>query len=289
MKSPPTGEVFVTLEELSGESETGLERSVTLWDLSGKHRVLPGRLHPDAFSPDGKILAVSVYNADHYVTAINVLDVETGNLKLSIPINESLASANVAAFAPDGKLMVGDIRVFMGRSNRQISQSRLVFWETATGRELASFTPEEKNEILIWPTFSTDGNRLLAANWRGERGKLFFFDMTNRKLTKTIVFGDKDRVAQPAASSDGKWFAVMTQEIPEGIRPATPLDLAQPRIHLIDAATSEICETLVAPQCFATTPCFSPDGKTLATGGHGRVLLWDLGRPPGSLEGNSSK
>ena len=56
-------------------------------------------------------------------------------------------------------------------------------------------------------------------------------------------------------------------------------------IHLIDVATGEILETLIAPQGFPRSACFSPDGRTLATGGLGRVLLWNLSKPPGTLVG----
>jgi WD40 repeat protein len=57
-------------------------------------------------------------------------------------------------------------------------------------------------------------------------------------------------------------------------------DVPQPRIHLIDAAGGTVAETIVAPQGFATSLRFSPDGKTLASNGDGRVLLWDLTEPP---------
>ena len=35
-------------------------------------------------------------------------------------------------------------------------------------------------------------------------------------------------------------------------------------------------ETLVAPQCYMNALAYSPDGRTLASAGPGRVLLWDV-------------
>jgi WD40 repeat protein len=76
---------------------------------------------------------------------------------------------------------------------------------------------------------------------------------------------------------------VTTQALPENIRrDVTAEELAQPRIHLVDMATAEVRETLIAPAAIGAGLCFSPDGRTLASSGQGQVLLWDLSTPPGS-------
>jgi WD40 repeat protein len=49
---------------------------------------------------------------------------------------------------------------------------------------------------------------------------------------------------------------------------------------MIDAAAGEVRESMIAPPGFVFSACFSPDGKTLATSGLGRVLLWDLSSLP---------
>jgi hypothetical protein len=77
------------------------------------------------------------------------------------------------------------------------------------------------------------------------------------------------------------------QAFPEDIRRGDDmdvLDVPQPRIHLIDVANGAMRETLIAPQGIAMWACFSPDGKTLATGGYGRVLLWDLAKVVGTTD-----
>jgi hypothetical protein len=51
-------------------------------------------------------------------------------------------------------------------------------------------------------------------------------------------------------------------------------------VRLIDVAAGKVRETLVCPPGYAGAACFSPDGKTLATSVSGRLLLWDLTKPP---------
>jgi hypothetical protein len=111
-----------------------------------------------------------------------------------------------------------------------------------------------------------------------------FEDETNLRChllldtSRSMTFGKL-----PYTKADYAKTLAATQVYPEdaAVRDPAVTDLPQPRIHLIDAATGEIRETLVSPQCFAISAAFSPDGKTLATSGEGRVLLWDLPAPPG--------
>jgi hypothetical protein len=117
------------------------------------------------------------------------------------------------------------------------------------------------------------------------QGKLCLFDAAAGKLVRTLVLreggqGTRAVPGPPAFSPDGKWAALMTQLCPEARGDQDVHDLPQPRIHLIDLPAGEVCETLIAPQAFAGSVCFSPDSRALASPGDGRVLLWDLTQPP---------
>jgi WD40 repeat protein len=276
----PDGSTFVTFEELSGEVEGPPNRAASLWDVRTKQpRPLPVDLQPVAvYAPDGKSLAAQATDEKQRVTAIKLIDVATAREKLAIPITEKGAQRiGFMDFAPGGKLLVGQVR-----DETNTGQHWLKFWDAATGRELTSFTGE-KQDYFLWMTFSPDGRTLAVTNAaRGEPGKLFLFDLPGRKLVKTITLGEKATVHRPAFSLDGKWLAVATQVFPDEFQRKEPAaeDVPQPRIHLVEVVADAVRETLIAPPGFTTSLCFSPDGRTLATSGNGRVLLWDLTKPP---------
>jgi WD40 repeat protein len=274
MEMAPDGGTFVTFEELSGESERGPRRAASLWDVRTKQsRPLPEDIRPlGVYAPDSKTLAVQAVDGQR-VTAVKLIDVGTAREKLSIPISEKdTRRIGYMAFSPDGTLLVGQLR-----DEERTGQHWLKFWDPA-GREVASFAGE-KWDSFLYMAFSPDGRTLAVTN-RGRAGaKLFLFDLPGRKLRKTVPLGETGAYP-PAFSPDGKWVAVPTLLMPEDAGDAALAeDLPQPQIHLVEVAAGTVRETLVAPQGFPSAACFSPDGKTLATSGSGRVLLWDLTRP----------
>ena len=287
MALSPDGSKMLTAEHLSGISERGYQSAASLWDVkSGTSRTVEGLTSFGNFSPDGRSLVFTLQDEDGYAHGLKLIDTDTGREKWSLPIPDKNAWLNAGTFSRDGRLLFGTVRHFERAKKWENWQVWLKWWDAATGREVASFEGD-KNDEFINLAVSPDGQTLAALNWRGDQRKLLLFSVPQKRLLQTTILADKAKDQRLIASGcqfspDSKWLVAITRLYPEKERgdDVDARDLPQPRIHLIEAATGAVRETMIAPQSFSNNACFSPDGRTLATDGLGRVLLWDMTKMP---------
>ena len=279
-------------------SSSYLDETVRIWDVhTGEHkRTLTGHtgdMEGLAFSPDGKTL-VSSGSGDG---TIRFWDVRTGAETRTVAGHTDNVFS--VAFNPDGKFFVSGY-----------ADGSIRFWDTETGRHLKTFktgyddasplvfsldgkvlayaagldirlqdtkTGEEKMLLTghTWGiysmVFSPDGNILASGS---EDRTIRLWDMHTGEHKKTLS-GHKHRVYSVAFSPDGKTLVSGSDD--NTIR-LWDVDTGETqRILTGHAGEFEVDNGPFSDEGVKSV-AFSPDGKTLASGGGDNVIhLWDIG------------
>jgi WD40 repeat protein len=247
------------------------------------------------FTPDAKSLVSTCKRpggripGPHLMTA-EVWDLTTRRVRLSIDFPEWVGGPG--AITADSKTLI-------------VGGPSVTLYNLKTGKVIGTLKPAQPNPTS-WVALSKDDKWLAAAG--GRPSSIWIWDFVNRKLVDTIE-ATNSSIRGLALSADGKRLAasgslaVTVWEV-AGAAPGAEGWVRQDRRRLsypLSVAFTADGKTVVAAghgrgagfelwtpaakasrtgpqeerysaQCLA----LSPDGKTLAIGGKGRVRLWDL-------------
>jgi RNA polymerase sigma factor (sigma-70 family) len=237
----------------------GQDGTIPLWDVAtGKLlRELRGpgaHVRAVAWSPDGKTLATSDYQEKSEVVSIRLWDVATG--KEQRHIDGSWGLVESLLFAADDKTLISGGR-----------DSVIRLWDVATG---ADRSPAAGNDTSVWClALSPEGKMLAYTNRRG----IDLWDVAARRQVGTLPGHHWSFTFSP----DGKMLAggsdINATRLWDvaGRRPLRTLATDLKKMDLNWVAVRHVV--------------FAPDGKTLASCGHGYgtgarqrdvfVYLWD--------------
>ena len=216
----------------------GTNLGVWLYDVATSREValLPApRVEDIAFSPDGRTLASSgPYE-------IRLWEVTTAHQIAAIDLDHSPESL---AFSPDGRTLAFG------------SRAGIELWDVAT-RTLKAAVHEKVAWGMQSVAFSPDGRTLAAGTWTDYSVRLWDVATT----TRTAIFkGHKDNVTSVSFSPDGRTVASASRDH---------------TVKLWDVAARSIVTTLEGHESFVSNVVFSPDGMSLASASD-KVKLWDL-------------
>ena len=235
--------------------------TIRLWDAAtGTHQTTltprVGIVKDLAYSPDGNIIVCGGGNG-----SVQLWDTQT--LKLKSTLIGHTERVKSVAYAPDGNTIA------TASSDRTVR-----LWNAATSKSKAVLTGYMH---INTAAYSPDGKTIATGN---RDGKVHFWDVSTAKLKNSFI-GDKNGIIfNIAYSPDGKTIAVVSS--------------CGDRVLLRDAKTGKHKATLAHFGLIDTIflllqnreydigpIAYSPDGKTIATGGDyytiekGTLYLWD--------------
>ena len=234
--------------------------TIRFWDAAtGTHKTTLAsegeKVRALAYSPDGNIVACGSENGN-----VQLWDTQTMQLKFTL-IGHTRRVKSIA-YAPSGN------SIATASSDRTVR-----LWDAATGKSKAILT----GYMGINTAAYAPDSKTIATGQYG--GKIHFWDVSTGKLKNTFIGDKKGIIFDISYAPDGKTIAVVS---------------SYDRVLLRDAKTGKHKATLAHFGLIDTiflilqnreydinSIAYSPDGKTIVTGGdyytieEGTVYLWD--------------
>ena len=275
LSDDPSHTIFVEATDVDGNVHIARFR---LGEKSPHHittlRAHTGPVNTLAFSPNGQTLAsasrdrmIKLWDIAAETNIVTFRDIAVLNTVKFSPNGKILASAGgtftlwdltkeqeiarfqteaatiALSFSPDGK------RIASGHQDGAVN-----LWDLTTRRKIAATVRPQ--ELILSVAFSPDGKTLAFGEWSG--AVRFWDPATNKIKTLRDPVPGNSPVYSVAFSPDGKTLASSDY---------------WGEAMLWDTATRKNTATFMGG---SNSVAFSPDGKILATGGSGRVKLWDI-------------
>jgi WD40 repeat protein len=246
----------------------GWDRTVKCWDAaSGRLKLtIPhdNLVYSVAFSPDGTTLA----SGEHQTGAIHFWDVGTG--KSTGVLESGRGSVWSVAFSPDGKTLASGgyvVRLNGGGVVRlwDLSERALALEIPAQPVAKIALSPDGRRVAGTGYTKRAGGQQIdgLVQLWHPRTGEL--------QRTWTIALDGRTGVNPVAFSPDGKLVAAGSAagETTKHRKPG--------EVFLWQVASNRLVWRQSCHDDDVTCLAFTPDGKTLVSGGHDKaVKLWQI-------------